>query len=160
MARRIVRALIFAIVVTGTVVILVPFRILASVARPSSPAVGWNLGGLVLIAVGAFVLAVCYAGFIVEGQGTPAPYDPPRRLVTGRFYERVRNPIYVGVILVLLGEATLFASIPLLAYAGIVWLGFHLFVVLYEEPGLRRRFGASYEAYLRRVPRWLPRLRS
>ncbi len=158
MTMRVVRTLVFAAVVAGAVLVFIPSRILASSARPAVFTVGWNLAGLVLIAVGVFVLSLCYAGFIVEGQGTPAPYDPPRRLVTGHLYKRVRNPIYVGVALILLGEATVFQSVALLGYAAVVWLGFHGFVVFYEEPTLRARFGSAYEEYLRQVPRWLPRL--
>jgi protein-S-isoprenylcysteine O-methyltransferase Ste14 len=71
----------------------------------------------------------------------------------------VRNPMYVGLVLALLGESAIFRSPALLLYAGVVWLCCHLFVVLYEEPALRRRFGAAYDDYRGQVPRWLPRLR-
>ncbi len=160
MAMRVVRTLVFTVLAPGTALIFIPYRILNSGFR-SSFHVSWlSLGGLVPIALGASIMALSFAGFVAEGHGTPAPYDPPRRLVTGRLYNRVRNPIYIGVILILLGEAIVFQSLPLLGYAAVAWLVCHLFVVLYEEPGLRRRFGASYEAYWRRTPRWLPRLRN
>jgi len=92
----------------------------------------------------------------VEGEGTPAPYDPPHRLVTGRLYGWMRNPMYVAVITILLGEALFYGSVALLAWAVVAWFLFNFLVVLYEEPVLRRRFGPAYEAYLEHVPRWIP----
>jgi len=154
------RTLVFTALVPGTAIVFIPSRILASSTSQPSFHVGWMaIGGLVPIALGASIMALCFAAFIAEGHGTPAPYDPPRRLVTGRLYNRVRNPIYLGVILILLGQAIVFQSLPLLGYAAVAWLACHLFIVLYEEPGLRIRFGASYEAYFKQTPRWLPRLR-
>lgn len=116
-----------------------------------------SLVGLVPITVGLAALFWCFAGFIAEGQGTPAPYDPPRRLVSGRLYRWVRNPMYLAVVTVVLGEALLFGSVALLLYAAALWAVFHLFVTLYEEPGLHARFGAVYDAYRASVPRWIPR---
>lgn len=115
-----------------------------------------GLVGIATLAGGLAVMAVCFRAFMLQGLGTPAPYDPPRLLVTGSLYRYVRNPIYVGVILAALGEAGLFHSLALVIYAGVAWLCCHLFVGLYEEPILRGRFGSEYEAYLRQVPRWLP----
>jgi protein-S-isoprenylcysteine O-methyltransferase Ste14 len=90
------------------------------------------------------------------GQGTPAPFDPPKALVVTGPYRYVRNPMYAGDVLVLLGESLLFGMSALLAYT-LVMLGvFHLFVVWYEEPNLRRQFGTAYEAYREAVPRWIP----
>ena len=97
-------------------------------------------------------------GVCCGGTGTPAPIDPPRNLVVSGLYRFVRNPMYVGVALVLLSEAALFGSFRLLEYALIVWAAFFLFVVAYEEPALRRKFGVSYQAYFEAVPRWIPRL--
>lgn len=144
----------------GTVVVLLPALILG--ATPSAPSLDLGplrFAGVLLVALGLFVAGWAVLGFVIEGRGTPAPYDPPRRLVSGRLYARVRNPMYLGGTLILVGEAVLFRSYALLAYAALVWLGWHLFVVLYEEPTLRRRFGAAYDEYRARVPRWLPRLR-
>ena len=97
--------------------------------------------------------------FATAGRGTPFPLDPPRQLVTRGLYRYVRNPMYWGAGMFLLGEAILFASWPIVAYLGALWLGVHLFVVFYEEPTLTRTFGASYEEFLRTVPRWVPRKR-
>jgi len=92
------------------------------------------------------------------GLGTPAPIDPPKSLVVNGLYRFVRNPMYVGVVLVLFSEGLLFSSSRLLEYAVLVGAGFFLFVVAYEEPTLRKKFGASYQAYCQAVPCWIPRL--
>jgi protein-S-isoprenylcysteine O-methyltransferase Ste14 len=160
MPQLVVRTLIFVLVAPGAVLVLIPNRILDATGDRPAAWLGWpSLVGWVAVALGVLLLAWCWVGFMVEGRGTPAPYDPPRQLVTGRVYRRVRNPMYVGLVLALLGESLVFQSPALLLYAGVVWLCCHLFVVLYEEPALRRRFGAAYDAYRVHVPRWLPRLR-
>jgi protein-S-isoprenylcysteine O-methyltransferase Ste14 len=91
------------------------------------------------------------------GLGTPGPWDAPRRFVATGPYRWVRNPIYVGVILVINGEAWLFLSVPLVVYGVVAAIFFHLFVLGYEEPTLRQKFGETYVEYLRTVPRWIPR---
>jgi len=156
----VLRTLIFVVVLPAAVLVYIPNRILDANSGLPSVDLGWfKLTGWVPIALGVAVLVWCWVGFVTEGRGTPAPYDPPRQLVTGQLYRWVRNPIYVALVIVLLGESVAFQSLALLAYAGVVWLGCHLFVVLYEEPALHRRFGAAYDAYRGQVPRWLPRLR-
>jgi protein-S-isoprenylcysteine O-methyltransferase Ste14 len=132
---------------------------------------GWRLGppflglgasrviGVLLGAVGAMSLLDCFARFALQGHGTPAPVAPTTTLVVSGQYRHVRNPMYVAVVAAILGQALLFGSLRVLAYAGIVWALFHLFVVLYEEPALRRRFGESYSAYQAGVRRWWPRLK-
>jgi protein-S-isoprenylcysteine O-methyltransferase Ste14 len=94
----------------------------------------------------------------MKGLGTPAPVFPTRHLVVSGFYRHVRNPIYVGVFAIILGDALVLGSRAVLGYALLVWLGFFLFVLLYEEPTLKNSFGAEYEDFCRHVPRWLPRL--
>ncbi len=118
-----------------------------------------RLSGLLPLALGMTVYLWCAWEFARSGKGTPAPYDPPQLLVTRGLYRYMRNPIYVGVGLVILGEALLFDSIALLAYAVLLLTLFHLRVVLYEEPRLRAKFGADYQQYCLAVPRWLPHLR-
>jgi protein-S-isoprenylcysteine O-methyltransferase Ste14 len=108
--------------------------------------------------LGAAILLKCAWDFAVVGLGTPAPIDPPKSLVVSGLYRFVRNPMYVGVALVLFSEALLFSSPRLLDYALLVGTGFFLFVIAYEEPTLRKKFGASYQTYCRAVPRWIPRL--
>jgi len=88
----------------------------------------------------------------------PAPIAPTRNLVVSGLYRYVRNPIYVAVVGVILGQAVLFADWRLLGYGALIWLAFHIFVLAYEEPTLRQSYGTEYESYRANVPRWLPRL--
>ena len=112
-----------------------------------------------LIAAGATLLLECFGRFAIQGRGTPAPIAAPDRLVVTGPYRRVRNPMYVAVTAMILGQAALFADLRLLGYAALIWLAFHFFVLLYEEPTLRRTFPADYATFTAAVPRWLPRLR-
>jgi len=152
---RFLRTLAFGAVLPATILVLIPALILDATGT-EGPGGALRLVGLVPMVLGIAILAWCFAGFIVEGEGTPAPYDPPHRLVTGRLYGWMRNPMYVAVTTILLGEAIFFASLALLVWTVVAWILFNFFVVLYEEPTLRRRFGSAYEAYLERVPRWVP----
>jgi len=113
--------------------------------------------GGVLAAFGAILGLACGVLFVSRGRGTPAPFDAPRAFVAVGPYRRVRNPMYVGGVALLAGAALWLRSPGMLLFAGIAWLVAHLFVLFYEEPTLRRRFGESYEAYTRRVNRWWPR---
>ena len=113
--------------------------------------------GLIPVTLGACISLWCVKDFVVRGKGTPAPFDPPTRLVLQGPYRYARNPMYVGLFLVLIGEAMLYASLFILLYSLVLLSAAHMFVVFYEEPTLRREFGESYEQYLRSVPRWLPR---
>ena len=116
--------------------------------------------GLVAIVAGAVLLAICIVEFARSGRGTLSPVDPPRHLVVRGLYRYVRNPMYLCVTLIVFGEALLIRSRELLAYWAIWFLVANLFVMGYEEPTLRRRFGASYDDYTRRVRRWIPTLRA
>jgi protein-S-isoprenylcysteine O-methyltransferase Ste14 len=106
---------------------------------------------------GGWIILRCFWDFTLQGRGTPLPADPPKELVISGFYHYVRNPIYVGVLLIFLGHFLWFGYWALLIYAIASFVGVHVFVVFYEEPNLRRKFGSTYEDYLRRVPRWIPR---
>jgi protein-S-isoprenylcysteine O-methyltransferase Ste14 len=97
--------------------------------------------------------------FVVVGRGTLMPTTPTEHLVVSGFYRHVRNPMYVGVLIALTGEVLLFHSRGLVVFALLLWLGFHLFVSLYEEPTLTRRYGDEYLRFKQNVPRWLPRLK-
>ena len=119
---------------------------------------GWTLGGIICVLLGAIGYLWCGLDFTIAGQGTPAPIDPPKILVARGLYRFVRNPMYISVLLVLLGESLLFRSANLLRYAGIFSAGVFCFVWLYEEPTLRKKFGASYRQYCEEVPRWIPRI--
>lgn len=118
-----------------------------------------HLAGLVGIGLGTALLSVCIWEFARSGRGTLAPVDPPRTLVIRGPYRYVRNPMYLGVTAIVLGEVVLTRSGALMLYWGLWFLAANLFVMGYEEPTLRQQFGASYEEYTRRVGRWLPRLR-
>ena len=114
--------------------------------------------GLVLIIAGAPGVVDSFARFALQGLGTPAPIAPPQKLVVTGLYRYVRNPIYVGVSAVILGQALLFGDRRLLWYAALLWLFFHLVVLVSEEPTLKETFGAQYEDFRANVPRWIPRL--
>ncbi len=109
--------------------------------------------------VGSLAVLWCFWAFTFRGHGTPLPADPPKELVITGPYRYVRNPIYVGAALIMLGHFLWFGYWALLTYPALAFIGVHLFVVLYEEPSLKRRFGPSYEKYLNNVPRWLPKFR-
>jgi protein-S-isoprenylcysteine O-methyltransferase Ste14 len=115
--------------------------------------------GAVLLAAGAAVLVHAFVRFVVEGFGTPAPVAPPRRLVVGGLYRYVRNPMYVAVAAIIVGQALLLGQLLLLVYGVAFCAAVAAFVRLYEEPTLARSFGAEYEAYRRAVPAWWPRRR-
>jgi protein-S-isoprenylcysteine O-methyltransferase Ste14 len=148
------RNVLFTLVIPGTVGVYVPWLILtAGGALPEL--VVWP--AVVLVGLGAALYLWCLWLFATRGRGTPGPWDAPRRVVDAGPYRWVRNPMYLAVFLVVAGEALLFLSAPLLVYLGLVALVVQLFVVGYEEPTLTERFGDEYRAYLRRVPRWIPR---
>src|SRR5947207_15499871 len=149
-----VRNLIFTIVVPGAGAAWLPWWVLTRF-DPTAVAAAWP--ALAIIAVGAALYLWCVWVFAVVGRGTPGPWDAPRRVVATGPYRWVRNPIYLAALLVVAGEAWLFLSLPLLTYAGCMAILFHLFVIGYEEPTLRRRFGNAYLDYRRSVSRWLPR---
>ncbi|MBA2628379.1 MAG: isoprenylcysteine carboxylmethyltransferase family protein [Gemmatimonadales bacterium] len=111
--------------------------------------------GILLTLAGAVVCVACILTFVTAGRGTPAPFDPPRRLVVRGPYRIIRNPMYLGAAMALGGAAAYYGSLPLLAYAIAFLVAMHLFVVLYEEPTLRSTFGASYAEYCNRTGRWL-----
>jgi protein-S-isoprenylcysteine O-methyltransferase Ste14 len=148
------RQLLAAIVLPGTVTIAVPLLILGGdldLAAPLLVAVG-----AALIAAGAALWAWTVSLFTTVGRGTLAPWDPTRRLVVSGPYRHVRNPMITGVVTVLLGEALVFGSVGLLAWALAFFLVNAAWFVLVEEPGLVERFGEDYVDYRRRVPRWIP----
>jgi protein-S-isoprenylcysteine O-methyltransferase Ste14 len=114
--------------------------------------------GVLLMMAGVPGVVDSFARFALQGLGTPAPVAPPQRLVVTGLYRYVRNPMYVSVVAIVLGQALLLGDWRLLVYGALFWLGCHIFVLVYEEPTLRRTFGAGYEAFCANVPRWVPRL--
>jgi protein-S-isoprenylcysteine O-methyltransferase Ste14 len=170
MSRIAVQAVIFTFFAPGFVTVAAPAAVVAIWGlRPMGlhPAAAWAGAGL--IGAGAILYLGCVAAFVRQGKGTPAIWftralrrligEEPKHIVTGAAYGYVRNPMYVALIAVLAGEALLFDSASLLVFAAVTAVCFHLVVVYLEEPHLRRRDGAAYDEYRRRVPRWLPRFR-
>jgi protein-S-isoprenylcysteine O-methyltransferase Ste14 len=156
-ARAAAGSLVFLVVAPGVVAGLVPWLLTGwDASDPSRPAlvVGWGL-----IGAGTVVLLSAFARFVLEGIGTPAPVAPTERLVVGGLYRFVRNPMYLAVAAVIVGQALVLGRPVLSAYAALFGVAVWTFVRAYEEPTLARRFGADYEAYRRAVPGWLPRLR-
>jgi protein-S-isoprenylcysteine O-methyltransferase Ste14 len=115
--------------------------------------------GVLCVGAGVALLATCVWEFARTGRGTLAPVDPPRTLVVRGVYRYVRNPMYLGVATIVLGEALVAGSGALFGYCAAFVVAANLFVIGYEEPTLRRRFGAAYDQYIRQVGRWLPRWR-
>jgi protein-S-isoprenylcysteine O-methyltransferase Ste14 len=149
------KVLLFTVLVPGTVAIYGPHRILGRGGLGRVLDVrGIALLAWSLLLVGAMLYALCAWGFAVRAGGTPAPIDPPKRLVIKGPYRYTRNPMYKAVVSVLVAEAVLTGSRVLAMYAGQVLAFFHLFVMVNEEPALRLQFGKEYEAYCRAVPRW------
>jgi protein-S-isoprenylcysteine O-methyltransferase Ste14 len=153
-----IRAVTYSALFIGLVLVFLPAQLLSptGIARPATIGVPQVVGMAIAVGGGAIALW-CILSFAVVGRGTPAPFDPPRRLVVRGAYAAVRNPMYIGAGLALGGASLFYQSLPLLAYAAAFFLVTHLFVVLYEEPTLRRTFGTDYDAYCRQVRRWWPR---
>lgn len=152
-----IRTLTYATLFIAFVLIYLPARVLAwaGVVRPG--VMHWpQLGGLIIGSVGAVIALSCVVAFAWIGKGTPAPFDPPRRLVVRGPYRFVRNPMYLGAAIALAGAALFYQSTALLAFVALFLLATHLFVLLYEEPTLRRSFGQEYQTYCEHVHRWLP----
>jgi len=155
-----VRAVTYAILFVSFVLVFVPARVLG-LAGVTSPATfgPLQIAGMIIGAARAALAAWCVLAFAVVGHGTPAPFDPPRRLVVNGPYRFVRNPMYIGAGLALIGAALFYRAWELLIYAAALWIATHTFVVLYEERVLGRMFGRDYEEYRQQVRRWLPRAR-
>jgi protein-S-isoprenylcysteine O-methyltransferase Ste14 len=153
--RLSLNTLLFTALVPGIVVVFVPSQLLAhSGAFPEPAADGLSLAALLLMTLGAWGYVCCAKDFVTRGRGTPSPFHGPAILLSGGIYRRTRNPMYLAVLLVLLAEALLFRSPALLAYALGIALVLQLLVVFFEEPRLKRQFGAQYAEYCRTVSRW------
>ncbi len=153
----IIKNVIFTIFVPGTVAFYIPLRILSG--QLDSFSIQWGLLqylSMPIFAIGSAIYFWCLWDFAVTGRGTPAPIDAPKKLVVKGLYRYVRNPMYVGVLSLILGWATMYNSYELLKYAILMWVIFYMVVLIYEEPMLKRQFGESYERYRKSVRRWLP----
>lgn len=157
MLSLLIRSLFFTILQPGVVVGLIPYLLLRFESRAFLPDSWtlWQYAGAAVFFPGLLILLSCIVRFMTEGKGTISPLDPTKRLVIRGLYKYSRNPMYLGVMLALIGEAVFWQSLILAFYAAIVFAAFNLFIILHEEPRLRRDFGGEYEAYLQKVRRWL-----
>jgi protein-S-isoprenylcysteine O-methyltransferase Ste14 len=154
--KSVLKTLLFTLIVPGTVAGWIPWRLRAD--SPINPNIALRSMGILLIAIGvAMYLHTAFWGFALRGDGTPAPIAPTKRLVVEGLHRYIRNPMYVGVGLVILAQAVLFRSWHIVEYLGFFAGAIQLFVLLYEEPTLGKQFGSEFEEYRQRVPRWLPR---
>ena len=156
MLWRLVKTVIFTILVPGTVGLVVPHLLERNSFDIDIDLVA--ISGLTLFVFGVVAYLWCAWDFVSKGLGTPLPIDAPRVLVVKGLYRFTRNPMYVAVLAVIFGQAMVFKSRSVLGYGCVVLVLFHLFVRLYEEPALTRLFGSQYEEYCRKVPRWIFRL--
>ena len=151
---------IFFLAVPSVLAGVIPWWITQWRFQPAFPGLEWlRVVGALLIVVGVPGLVDSFIRFAVQGLGTPAPIAPTRHLVVTGLYRHVRNPMYVSVAAVILGQGALLADGQLVAYGAFFWLACHGFVVFYEEPTLAQTFGGEYERYRANVPRWIPRVR-
>ena len=151
------RSLLWTILLPGVVAGYVPWRFFGRGRTPFDLTSPTQLLGLVCIGLGVVLLAACIFEFAWTGRGTLSPADPPPHLVVRGLYRYVRNPMYLSVTMILLGEALVVHSVALTIYWAIWFAAANIFVLCYEEPALRRRFGSSYNEYTQQVRRWIPR---
>jgi protein-S-isoprenylcysteine O-methyltransferase Ste14 len=157
-ALAIVGSAIFLVIAPGFFAGLAPWWL--SPWRVEAPFFGMQLFrfiGAMLVTLGAVGLLDSFSRFALQDVGTPAPIFPTRHLVVTGLYRYVRNPMYVTVVMTIIGQGLILGNLRLLAYAGLLWLPAHLFVLVYEEPALRASFGLEYKSYCAEVPRWIPR---
>ena len=158
-AASLTGSLLFLLIAPGTIAGYIPLLISGlrfDGGLGDSPPLRW--AGMALLAFGGLALLECFLRFAWTGLGTPAPIAPPNKLIVTGLYRHVRNPMYVAVVSLVLGQALLLSDPRLLVYAAAVWLCFHLFVLAYEEPTLRAQYPEDYARYGEAVPRWIPRL--
>ena len=155
------KSAIATIVVPGMACFVVPYYILTATHVPfSTPVDILHVMAIFVACLGLSMVVWFSTAFVRRGQGTPIPIAPPTRLVVSRLYCYVRNPMYVGALLIILAEAVYFRSGWLVLYAFAIWAALHIALVIFEEPQLKIRFGADYEQYVKTVPRWIPKMRS
>jgi len=151
------KSILFFILAPGTVAGFIPLALLRTGSQVQTGFLSYL--AFPLWGIGIVILVWSFWNFLKQGRGTPAPIEPPKELVVSGLYNHVRNPMYVGIASILIGHFLWFGFWSLLIYTAVVVIAFHSFVTLYEEPNLRQRFGAAYEEYCKRVPRWIPRIK-
>lgn len=157
MFSLLLRNLLFTILQPGLVAGLVPYLILRWQGRSLVPEKMGVLEAAALVtgAVGSMIMIACILRFAYEGKGTLSPLDPTKRLVVRGLYRYSRNPMYVGLMMILISEAVFWRSLSLAVYAGVVFIGLNLFITIHEEPRLHREFGKEFTDYRSSVRRWL-----
>ena len=150
------KSLLFLVLAPGMVAGYIPLALLPRGQQIETGVLAYFAFPLWLM--GIMILLWCFWDFLVKGHGTPAPIDPPKELVITGLYNYVRNPMYVGVLIIIVGHFLWFKTFWMIIYAAVVFLAFYLFVTLYEEPYLKNTFGMAYENYIQKVPRWIPRI--
>jgi protein-S-isoprenylcysteine O-methyltransferase Ste14 len=153
------KSILFSLIVLTFIIAGIPF-LLHQVGMLQWTMAPWTaaMPGALTLFFGVLIFVLCTRDFARFGRGTPAVWDPPKTFVSHGLYRLVRNPMYLGIVLIIIGEACFFHSRPLLVIAVSLWLLFHGFVLFYEEPILIKKFGNSYRQYCVQVSRWLPRL--
>jgi protein-S-isoprenylcysteine O-methyltransferase Ste14 len=149
----------FILLVPGFLLGVVPPVVVQAVGGPGLAMDPWRWLAVPFWLAGIAIVIWCAADFVRKGGGTPAPLDPPKKLVVSGLYRYTRNPMYLGVLVVQTGTLVWYGSLAQAVYWVFLCIGFNLFIHANEEPHLRRTFGAAYEQYCREVPRWLPRLK-
>ncbi|MCY4129235.1 MAG: isoprenylcysteine carboxylmethyltransferase family protein [Gammaproteobacteria bacterium] len=158
-SRAILGSILFFFVAPFVVAGVLPFLLFGwSIKQPFFGLFDTTIVGIAAILIGLGCLLECFSRFALEGRGTPAPVAQTEILVASGLYRFVRNPMYVAVLTIVLGEGLLFSNGLLFAYGVSLWMVFHLFIRFYEEPQLEKRFGNSYDTYRKHVRRWWPRL--
>ena len=153
----VLKSLLYLLFEAGLFALYIPLVLFRRGERIETGAV--SLLALPLWLIGSLIILWSFWSFTFSGRGTPLPLDPPKELVVTGPYRYVRNPIYVGVLLIFWGHFLWFGYWALFLYALFSFIGVHLFIVSYEEPTLKKKFGAAYEEYRKRVPRWIPKVR-
>jgi protein-S-isoprenylcysteine O-methyltransferase Ste14 len=150
------RNLFFTILQPGIVAILIPFWLSGISVKTlvAEPFVWYHFLGLSIFAIGLVLMLICIASFAIRGKGTLSPADPTKKLVISGLYRFSRNPMYIGVTMMLIGESIFFQSYVLGVYALFIFIAFNTFIVFFEEPRLQDAFGNEYDEYTKKVRRW------
>lgn len=153
------KTIFFLIVAPGITLFFIPFKIITSPINIEFEMSAIRFMAPLFWGIGTCISLWCVWDFFSKGKGTPAPIDPPKNLVIVGPYKYIRNPMYVGILLILLGHISWFESFSLIVYFFTLSVLFHSFVIFYEEPRLTKVFGKSYKSYIQQVPRWFPRIK-
>lgn len=151
------KTIIFILLVPGFLLGVVPVLVIPQIFGPTFPSGFWLWLAIPFWLIKIAFIVWCGMDFVREGHGTPIPLEPPKRLVVSGLYQYVRNPMYVGVLLIQAGTIFWFGTLVQLIYWFFLFIGFTLFIRANEEPHLRKTFGVAYEVYCQSVPRWIPR---